>query len=75
MGHDLEDFFYLIEATLGSANIEIIKATPIILPDFIAKTGELGDTYGYILELNGDGRAVLDEYAVEDDSDNTANKD
>ena len=74
MGHKLAEFFNVIEATLERTGINLVEATPVILPQFHIKTGEMGDTWGYILELDGDGRSVLDEYAVKVDSSNAVNK-
>jgi len=58
----LEQCLFEIEAVLLEHDVMIEKIAPVIVPTFMFKTGNLGDTFGYFLFMNGDGYSILENY-------------
>ena len=62
----LEVAFLKADRVLKKEGILITNIVPIIAPDWLIHFGKIGDTYGYILELDGNGYSVLEKFAVEE---------
>ena len=58
-GQALEQVFLEVEDELASQSIRIQKIVPIIEPDWLIHSGNVGNTYAYFLELDGNGYAAL----------------
>lgn len=63
-GLSLRDVLAIVISELEESEISIVKIVPVIIPRFLIKIGKLGSLAAYILELEGDGYAVLSEHAV-----------